>query len=73
MGDSMIRRWSYDGMVLLTRDGGVVSLEELKEFVGCVELLDEDAQQHIYVHAYGLRATRIGGEGGPSLDWRDWD
>lgn len=70
---SGIQRWTYDGVILPASNGGRVTLDELKEFVSCVERLDEAAQQNILVHSYGLRATRIGGEGGPHLDWRDWD
>ena len=66
-----VQRWVYDGVVLNTDDKGFISLEDLKEFVTCVERLDAKSQKEISVHPYGLRASRLAGEGGPHLDWRD--
>lgn len=66
-----VQRWACDGVVLNANDKGEVSLAELKEFVACVERLDRSAQDTIRVHECGLRATRVAGEGGPHLDWRD--
>lgn len=66
-----VQRWAYDGVVLNSNDRGEVSLEDLKEFVGCVERLDLVAQNSIRPYEHGLRATRVSGEGGPYLDWRD--
>lgn len=66
-----VQRWTYSGVVLNTDDKGQVSLDELKEFVTCVERLEGSAQAEIRIHEFGLRATRLAGKGGPHLDWRD--
>lgn len=64
-----VQRWAYDGIVLGVDDNGEVSLEDLKEFLTCVEQLHAGSTVRVYEH--GLRATRVAGEGGPRLDWRD--
>jgi hypothetical protein len=58
-------------VVLNSNDKGEVSLDELRVFVELAGDLDLAAQKSIRPYAHGLRATRVSGEGGPHLDWRD--
>jgi hypothetical protein len=64
-----IQRWTYDGVVLGADDKGEVSRDDLKEFLAHAERLGDGTPIRMY--EYGLRATRVAGEGGPRLDWRD--
>jgi hypothetical protein len=47
-----------------------MTLDELQEFIDWTRRHMPDAT--ILVHAYGLRAVRTQGEGGPKLEWDDW-
>lgn len=62
-----VKRWTYEGVVLGADDKGQVSLEDLRGFLAMAERLDAPIQ----MFEYGLRCTRMHGDGGPRLDWRD--
>lgn len=62
-----VEHWSYDGIVLNVDDKGEVPVEDLKAFLAHAEAMGAP----IRLYEYGLRVTRLRGEGGPRLDWRD--
>lgn len=63
-----IERWAYDGIVVSTGDRDEISLDELNVFV---QEAAKAGHVSVRVFPYGLRATRVSGQGGPHLDWRD--
>jgi hypothetical protein len=62
-----VKIWAYDGIVLDADDRGELPLEDLKDFVARAEHLGAPVR----LFEYGIRATRMNGDGGPHLDWRD--
>lgn len=73
-----LQHWEHDGATMLvtrsagrrTGDAGIMTLDELQEFIDWTREHMPDAT--ILVHAYGLRAVRTRGDGGPKLEWDDW-
>ena len=73
-----LQHWQYDGATMTaansagprTGSAGVMTLGELQEFIDWVDKHMPDAT--VLVHAYGLRAVRTQGVGGPKLEWDDW-
>lgn len=81
MADSKMKTWFFLGVTLLSQDyagaakGGVVSLDDLEEFVSYLRRNMPDTKE-VLVHGYGLRAftgKRDPGLEDPRLEWRDWD
>lgn len=67
-----IKSWAYEGITLEPRGpGGTVTPAELLAFAQIAQ--ERYPDEKVSLHAFGLRVTKKSGDGGPRLEWRDWD